>query len=260
MAPRKKRCLHFAALLCAALTVSAQIAAVSGISAHAAAPAAQAAASPDLSPSAVYAAMIALKTQYPEGTPYTNDNYYAWKGGIFSGGYGCAGFAFMLSDAAFGNLPARQLDTFDQVRPGDILRINNNTHFVIILEVTDTGVVVAEGNYGGQVHWGRTFTNEQVFGSLTDYMLTRYPEQTDFLTGDPDNSGDIAVEDAQITLQAYTDYLAKKGYGLSDAEFKAADVDADNTITIEDVQYILSYYTENTLGKKNLSWSKIING
>lgn len=54
-----------------------------------------------------YAAMIALETDYPEGTPYTNDDFYAWNGGQFYGGYGCAGFAFMLSDAAFGTLPAR---------------------------------------------------------------------------------------------------------------------------------------------------------
>ena len=44
-----------------------------------------------LTEDAVYQKMIALKEEYPEGTPWTNDNYYAWNGGIYSGGYGCAG-------------------------------------------------------------------------------------------------------------------------------------------------------------------------
>ena len=48
--------------------------------------------------------MIAKKADYPEGMPWTNDDTYAWKGGIYSSGGGCTGFAFMLSDACFGNI------------------------------------------------------------------------------------------------------------------------------------------------------------
>ena len=118
-----------------------------------------------------YSSMIALKAQYPDGTPWTNSNYYKWNAGIFSGGYGCAGFAFMLSDAAFGTdgtLRARRIAypfDYDSLRVGDILRINNDTHSVIILEKYDSKVVVAEGNYGGKVHWGREFLKEKVLQS-----------------------------------------------------------------------------------------------
>ena len=47
----------------------------------------------DGSPEAVYNAMIALKQKYPEGKKWTNDNYYGWKGGIYSGKvvFECAG-------------------------------------------------------------------------------------------------------------------------------------------------------------------------
>ncbi|MDE7170928.1 MAG: S-layer homology domain-containing protein [Oscillospiraceae bacterium] len=128
-----------------------------------------------LNPQQVYQSMIALKEQYPDGTPWTNDNYYGWHGGIFSGGYGCAGFAFMLSDAAFGTLPARKLTqfTFSDIRVGDILRIDNNSHSVIVLEVHDNSVVIAEGNYNRSVHWGRTLTSAQI--QAADYIITRYP-------------------------------------------------------------------------------------
>ncbi len=124
----------------------------------------------------VYQQMIALQDQYPEGTPWTNDNKYAWKGGIFSVGGGCAGFAFLLSDAAFGDLPARWIEPvdFSDVRVGDILRVNGNTHSVIVLTVGKNSVTVAEGNFNNSVHWGRTLTAADV--NAADYMLTRYPE------------------------------------------------------------------------------------
>ena len=128
------------------------------------------------SESAVYSAMIALKSTYPEGMPWTNANEYAWKGGIFDLGYGCSGFAFILSDAAFGDLPARMVTefTFDDVRVGDILRIKNNTHSVIVLEKHADHVVIAEGNYSSSIHWGRKLTKATV--ESADYILTRYPE------------------------------------------------------------------------------------
>ena len=128
--------------------------------------------------SEAYSAMIALKPKYPEGMPWTNDNGYAWKGGIFSVGYGCAGFAFILSDAAFGDLPARMVSdfTYDDVRVGDILRINNDTHSVIVLEKHSDHVVIAEGNYNSSIHWGRKLDRTAV--EQADYILTRYPENT----------------------------------------------------------------------------------
>lgn len=125
----------------------------------------------------IYNAMIALKETYPEGTPWTNDNSYAWNGGIYSMGFGCAGFAFMLSDAAFGNLPARMIDDWSdyQIRVGDILRVNNDGHSVIVLEVNESGVVLAEGNYNNSVHWGRKMSWSELNSTLT-YIMTRYPE------------------------------------------------------------------------------------
>lgn len=125
-----------------------------------------------------YNAMIAIKSKYPEGMRWTNDNEYAWKGGIFSVGYGCAGFAFILSDAAFGELPARMVSdfTYADIRVGDILRINNDTHSVIVLEKHSDHVVIAEGNYNRSIHWGRKLDRTSV--EQANYILTRYPENT----------------------------------------------------------------------------------
>ena len=156
----RKRCL--AALLVLVLFVSVL-------------PAAGAASAP--TQEQVYASMIALKSSYPEGMRWTNDNFYGWKGGVYSGGYGCAGFAFMLSDAAFGELPARKVTGFQysDVKVGDILRINNGTHSVIVLEVHEDNVILAEGNYNSSIHWGRSLSRQDVMNS--EYLMTRYPEQ-----------------------------------------------------------------------------------
>lgn len=150
-----------------------------------------------LVPAEVYAAMIALREQdaYKEGTAWTNNEpysdskgYYHWKGGPIDGvnisAVGCVAFAFILSDAAFGSLPARMYAegefAFEDIKVGDILRVNNDAHTVIVLEVSDAGVVVAEGNistgdHKGKVHWGRAISKEDVMRSTSHY-ITRYPE------------------------------------------------------------------------------------
>ncbi len=120
----------------------------------------------------IYDAMIAQKAKFPEGMHWDNGNFYAWHGGIYSGGYGCAGFAFALSDAAFGNAPARMHYDPNAIKVGDIVRMNNDTHSVIVLEVNSDHVVVAEGNYNSSVHWGRKISKAELAG-LTN-VITRY--------------------------------------------------------------------------------------
>ena len=149
------------------------------------------------SPAEAYEAMIALKDreEYKEGTTWTNDEpysdskgYYRWKGGPLGGAnivaVGCVAFSFILSDEAFGSLPARMYGEgafqYEDIKVGDILRVNGDTHTVIVLEVDEVGVVVAEGNistgdHKGKVHWGRAISKEEVMRTTSHY-ITRYPE------------------------------------------------------------------------------------
>ncbi len=150
-----------------------------------------------LTPTGVFNAMIALKDQdgYKEGTPWTDDEpysdstgYYRWKGGPLDGhnivAVGCVAFAFILSDAAFDSLPARMYANgefeYEDIKVGDILRVNNDAHTVIALEVNEAGLVLAEGNistgdHKGKIHWGRKISKEEVMRSASHY-ITRYPE------------------------------------------------------------------------------------
>ena len=127
----------------------------------------------NLSESEVYKKLIEMKSVYPDGMTWTNDNFYAWNGGIYAGGYGCAGFAFAVSDNAFGSLPARMHTDFSNIKVGDILRLYYDSHSVIVLEVNGTVLTVAEGNINESVMWGRKINIANEDG-LT-HVLTRYP-------------------------------------------------------------------------------------
>ena len=127
----------------------------------------------------LYEKMISKQNEYPEGMRWTNENFYAWKGGIFSGGYGCAGFAFILSDVCFGDIKAQQIQPCPNTyKVGDVVRINNDTHFVIILKIesstSESIITIAEGNFNSAIHWGRKFTL-QGMSDVCNYVLRRNP-------------------------------------------------------------------------------------
>lgn len=125
----------------------------------------------------VYKRIIAVKSRYPHGTRWTNANYYSWKGGN-GGASGCMGFAYLVSDAAFGSLPARTIYpksgkpiTIADLRVGDILRLPG--HSVVVLEKHSDHIIIVEGNYQRQVYWGRKITAAKV--KTANYYTTRYP-------------------------------------------------------------------------------------
>ncbi len=122
-----------------------------------------------------YIDIMSMQTTYPEGMTWNNGNYYGWRAGVFSGGYGCVGFAFIMSDAAFGTLtPARKHQDLSNVRIGDILRINNDSHSVIVLSNNMDSFVVSEGNYNSSIHWGRVIPKYEIINDPSCYVITRY--------------------------------------------------------------------------------------
>ena len=128
----------------------------------------------------ITARMLALKAQYPEGMPWTNDNYYTSKAllyqegrdyGVHMTGAGCAGFALILGDAAFGEFPMYEKTSFDTIHVGDIIRIGGY-HSVIVTEINGDTLTIAEGNYNSSIHWGRKLSMKDK-GDWT-YIWTRY--------------------------------------------------------------------------------------
>ncbi|MCH5204705.1 MAG: hypothetical protein J1F03_08140 [Oscillospiraceae bacterium] len=127
----------------------------------------------------VYDTLISFKSTYAEGSHFDNDSPLYTSKTMFPNtryiGKGCAAFAFELSDAAFGDWPGRIVFDFSQIRVGDIIRLSNNEHSVIVLAVNNDDVTVAEANYNGAVHWGRTIKLSEAVNEW-NYVITRYPE------------------------------------------------------------------------------------
>ena len=127
------------------------------------------------SASKIYKKMMAQKKNYPEGKSWTNANSYLWKAipHVNYYAYGCAAFASIVSDAAFGKYTvAKQINSpaASRVRVGDILRVSGDTHSVIVLKVETDGFVIAEGNYNSSIHWGRKLSKKEPI----NYLYTRY--------------------------------------------------------------------------------------
>lgn len=115
-----------------------------------------------------------LQSKYPEGRKWDNDDSY-YSEPVYTVGYGCAGFALICTDAVFGSFPISDVHSdFERVRVGDMLRINHDTHTVVVLEKKADSVVVTEGNYNSSIHWGREISRfELEQGNFS--VQSRYP-------------------------------------------------------------------------------------
>ncbi len=114
----------------------------------------------------VLGAIQLLNGYYPEGMTWTNDNKY-------KGNSGCAAFASDVSDRVFGSLPSRAVESFEDLRAGDVIRIGDY-HSVVVLENLGDSVKVVEGNYNSSIHWGRVITKSSL-ESEGYSATTRYP-------------------------------------------------------------------------------------
>ncbi len=138
-----------------------------------------------------YSRIIAMKQYFPDYTHWDNNNQYAWynvltiNGVKYNrlGGGGCVGIAMILSDMAFGKTaPAVQIDnpSPESIKIGDILRVNNDTHSVIVIGKDSSSFTVAEGNvsiydYNGffidnVIMWGRQISKNDTI----NYVWTRW--------------------------------------------------------------------------------------
>lgn len=168
----------------------------------------------------VYDRIIAWQDVIPTGTVY--DDYFGVNTRYtFNAPINCVtnytfagemAFAFILSDAAFGKLPAkgfgrgffREEDIeFEAVRVGDILLFidNGRINYLIVLKTNADGVIGATVNEaGGVVNWERSLSVEEVICSGA--MVTRYPEG--FASEDDSNNAETGVSANRNLLTAMT--------------------------------------------------------
>ncbi|MBR5390221.1 MAG: S-layer homology domain-containing protein [Clostridia bacterium] len=117
--------------------------------------------------------------KYPDGTYYEPNFSYPFHvplDGSGQAGKQCAKLAFMISDDIFGYAPARRVDDFMDLRPGDIIR--STTHWSICIsypkQFPTTGewyVDTVGGGSSGHISWaGTCFSyNENLVAFYTRY-------------------------------------------------------------------------------------------
>ena len=137
-------------------------------------------AEPELTEESVQTILWGLREQYPTGTVYG-----AFYRSYSSGPYGaaptaCAGWATLCSDAAFGDLQWRRINSpsWEDIRPGDLIRYDNSYggHVVVVLDKTDEYVLVTESGTNNKARWGGQYFRWWLEEQSGYALFTRYPQ------------------------------------------------------------------------------------
>ncbi len=106
---------------------------------------------------------------YPTGTVWTNNFYYENQNkDVYRGGYGCAGFAYMLSDGIYGDAHTIITDDVYQIVPYCIVELYGNQHTAFVLSVNEEAgeICVVEANVNGTIIWGSYYSFTDVSAVL----------------------------------------------------------------------------------------------
>ena len=89
-------------------------------------------------------------------------------------------------------------DRLPKIHVGDGVRVMNDCHSVVVLEVSGTNVVVAEGNFNSSVHWGRVIDLADPNEGFTN-IATFWPEESNTIaTGITEHDIDSPIRDLCI--------------------------------------------------------------
>lgn len=129
--------------------------------------------------SEVNTVLESLQREYPEGTPWGMEKNY-FSNGLHIRGQGCAAWAFMVSDAIFGNLPMRTIRDPEGLCIGDMVSYPNKPHRGVFLYYAGQKYVSCEGNVDSQVFWGLERNRANLGTGLETgaiVLYTRYPAE-----------------------------------------------------------------------------------
>ena len=145
-------------------------------------PPAQATPAPsDLTEDTVRATIQALRDRYPTRSyypaPYVPNNPLDRP---YSNCDACAGWAMLCSDAAFGNLPWRRVESpqWEDIRTGDVIVYKNSYsgHAIVVLEKTAEYVTVTESGANNKALWSAQYPRWWLEGQPGYSIRTRYPQ------------------------------------------------------------------------------------
>lgn len=126
----------------------------------------------------VQSALAALRERYPNGALWPSP-YRSASGGPYHSGMNCAGWATLCSDAAFGDLPWRRVDspTWDQLRPGDLVEYDNDLggHVIVVVSKTSDTITFTDSGPTQKAYWGGQYPRWWLEEQPGLILYTRYP-------------------------------------------------------------------------------------
>ena len=127
----------------------------------------------------VQAVLAGLRERYPHGSIYPTP-YHSTSNGPYSRGTYCSGWATLCSDAAFGDLPWRRIDSpsWEQIRPGDLVRYDTETsgHVMVVVKKTDEFLYFTDSGLSNKVYWGGNVPRWWMESRSGYSLYTRYPQ------------------------------------------------------------------------------------
>ena len=102
--------------------------------------------------------------------------YIGMVAGMQVAGYQCHGFALKVAQDLYGSLKNwKYVESYRTVHAGDVVRLNNNTHTIIVTKVFSGSIQYADCNATGdcQIQWGKTMSKQALRKAFT-YMYTKY--------------------------------------------------------------------------------------
>ncbi|MFI3253699.1 MAG: hypothetical protein R3Y63_05105, partial [Eubacteriales bacterium] len=122
------------------------------------------------------AVFASFRSEYPQGTNWTNSNSYGTVRYTLSDSgdisrvnltaAGCAGWTYMLEDAIYGNAPQYEISR-SEVQAGDFW--HTGSHWGVVMSVSGNDFITTEGNYNSSIYWDVTRTTSYLTDSVTYY-------------------------------------------------------------------------------------------
>ena len=130
-------------------------------------------------------------------------------------------------------------------------------------KIYDSGSSVCNYTLNGTPYFNGTIygtdgSTAQSYAQKYGYNFAVIGSEPDVLRGDVTGDGEVSVDDAQLTLKAYTERIAGNDMKLTAEQIKAADVNSDGEVSVDDAQNILKYYTEKSVAGKDITWDDVL--
>lgn len=188
--------------------------------------------------------------KFKDGATWRDDDEY--ESDVLGDAEGNEAFAYKLSDEIFGDLPYRTHTDHDEMLPGDILYIDDEEIYVVILSVDtkkETFTYVYADDYYEDINWDKSGSYEDF--SRYDKVYTRYPEDLEDEDKKDENEDDDTLTNGKAATESNVEALMEdmwERYEGDDWEDESYTSKAFSSKKVYDDQAFAYYISDKVFG------------